>query len=165
MSPSTPLALIESLVARLGAERCVTDAASLLAISKTTEPDMRLCGLAVFPENVEEVQYICTQCGNYRQPIWCVSGGFNWGYGTCNGLEPGYVLMHLRRMNRILSFDNQLGIAVIEPGVSQGQLNTFLNEQGAPWFVDCNDLGPHANVLGNALVCCNSNGFTMVDFG
>ena len=64
-------------------------------------------------------------------PIYPISTGKNWGYGSRVPLHDG-VLVDLGRMNRIVDFDEELAYVTIEPGVTQRQLHAFLQERGAP---------------------------------
>ena len=50
-------------------------------------------------------------------PLWTTSQGRNLGYGGSSPRVQGSVVMNLRRMNRILEIDEELGYAVVEPGV------------------------------------------------
>ncbi len=54
-------------------------------------------------------------------------------------------------MNRIHEVNEDLGYAVIEPGVSQGQLNEYLKSKGVNLWIDCTDSSPNGSLIGNAL--------------
>jgi 4-cresol dehydrogenase (hydroxylating) len=54
-------------------------------------------------------------------------------------------------MDRILEVDERLAYAVIEPGVTQGQLSAWLEERGLALALDCTGAGPDASVVGNIL--------------
>jgi 4-cresol dehydrogenase (hydroxylating) len=52
-------------------------------------------------------------------------------------------------MNRILEVHSELAYAVIEPGVTQGQLAEHLSRDGIPLMLDGNGAGPEASFIGN----------------
>lgn len=105
----------------------------------------------VFPGSTQEVQAIVRLAGEEGVPLWPVSGGRNWGYGTRTPGLAGAIVMVLRRMNRILEVDPELAYAVLEPGVSYLQLHEHLQAQGIQLMVDPTDSTPHGSVIGNAL--------------
>ena len=67
---------------------------------------------------LEEVQAIVRLANEHRVPIWTTSQGRNNGYGGSSPRVQGSVVMNLRRMNRVLEINEELGYAVVEPGVS-----------------------------------------------
>ena len=81
------------------------------------------------PESVEEVRALVLRARRDGRPLYPVSIGLNWGYGSRSPATAGNVLVDLSRMNRILNADEislDHPVAVIEPGVTQAQLSEFL---------------------------------------
>ena len=60
----------------------------------------------------------CGIANEHRVPLWTTSQGRNNGYGGSSPRVHGSVVVNLRRMNRVLEIDEELGYAVVEPGVS-----------------------------------------------
>ena len=87
----------------------------------------------------------------YRVPVYPVSTGRNWGYGSAMPAQDGCVLIDLAHLNRILHFDAELGVVTVEPGVTQGMLADFLNEGGFEYLVPVTGAGPNCSLMGNAL--------------
>ena len=54
-------------------------------------------------------------------------------------------------MNRIHEVNVELAYAVVEPGVSQGQLYEYLEEHETGLCLDCTGAGRGASLVGNAL--------------
>jgi 4-cresol dehydrogenase (hydroxylating) len=54
-------------------------------------------------------------------------------------------------MNRIIEVDDELAYAVIEPGVTQGQLAAHLAQRDVRLWVDCTGAGPDTSIVGNVL--------------
>ncbi|MDF1753490.1 MAG: FAD-binding oxidoreductase [Verrucomicrobiales bacterium] len=118
---------------------------------RDTIPFEKNCRFVVLPASAEEVAEIVRTASNFDIPIWAYSTGKNWGYGATIAARDGAIIMILQRMNRILEVDEELGYAVIEPGVTQDQLNQHLKETGSRLWMDATDSTPKASVLGNAL--------------
>lgn len=84
-------------------------------------------------------------------PLYAISTGKNWGYGNSLPVKDDCVLLDLSSMNKIVEFDEELGLVTIEPGVTQQQLFEFLNERQAPFYVPATGSSPHCSIIGNAL--------------
>ncbi len=54
-------------------------------------------------------------------------------------------------MNRIIDFDRELGVVTIEPGVTQQDLKTFLDQNDLPFIVPTTGAGPACSIMGNIL--------------
>ena len=118
--------------------------------SRVTIPQHTLCSAVVYPGSVAEIQAIFKLAAHFKFKVWCFSRGNNWGYGTKNALEGGAIILILERMNRILEVNEDLAYAVVEPGVTQQQLNEYLQKNNSRLWTDCTDSTPDGSVLGNA---------------
>ena len=105
----------------------------------------------VRPADRLEVQRIVELAGRFGFSIYPLSTGKNWGYGDACAVGAGQLIVELARMNRIVRVDPELAYAVIEPGVTQGQLAAFLREQGLDLWCDCTGAGPDTSLMGNIL--------------
>jgi len=74
----------------------------------------------VMAQTVEEIQGILRLANKEKIPVVPFTAGTNIG-GLCIP-ERGGILLDLKRMNRIIEIDAESHYAVIEPGVSHGQL-------------------------------------------
>ena len=99
-------------------------------------------------EHVQAAVQIARQVGLKLHPI---SRGCNWGYGDAAPPAAGQAVLDLSTMDRILEVNEELGYAVIEPGVSQGQLHGYLKDRGLPYVIDATGAGPDASFVGNTL--------------
>lgn len=135
----------------LGKDSVITNPETLTLFSKDTSPWERECLAVVYPKNAREVQSIVKIAGEFGVPIWTFSRGKNWGYGATVALKSGALIVILERMNRILEINSELAFAVIEPGVTQKQLNDTLKESKIKLWADCTDSTPDCSVVGNAL--------------
>ncbi|MBI4775988.1 MAG: FAD-binding oxidoreductase [Deltaproteobacteria bacterium] len=74
----------------------------------------------VMAQTVEEIQGILRLANKEKIPVIPFTAGTNIG-GLCIP-ERGGILLDLKRMNKIIDIDTESHYAVIEPGVSHGQL-------------------------------------------
>jgi glycolate oxidase len=86
----------------------------------------KLPDYVVMAENVEQIQQILRFANAEKIPVIPFTAGTNIG-GLCIP-ERGGILLDLKRMNKILKIDPESHYAVIEPGVSHGQLAEALYE-------------------------------------
>lgn len=84
-------------------------------------------------------------------PLYPISGGKNWGLGSACPTTEGQIVLDLSGMNRILEVNEELGYAVIEPGVTQGQLYQHLQDHQIDLWLDATGAGPDATILGNLM--------------
>ncbi len=145
---------IKAMRGVVGDEWVFGDPDAVLPWGKTYIPDpdgRHLPVGAVCPRTVEEVQEIVRIANKYKQPIWPVSTGKNMGYGMAAPATPGQIVLDLKRMNRILEVDPDLGTCLIEPGVTYQQLKDYLDDNNIPLWIDVPTVGPIASPVGNTL--------------
>ena len=147
--------LLEQAVAAMrgvvGDANVSTEAADLDRAGKATIPDPKRPAVIVFPGSASEVAAILRVCAQHKLPVWPVSTGRNWGYGSATAVREGSVLLRLARMNRILEVNERMAYAVIEPGVTYRQLRSHLDANHPDLWCDTTDGPPEGSVIGNAL--------------
>jgi 4-cresol dehydrogenase (hydroxylating) len=154
---------LERFAAELGSEHVVTDPQGLL---EYRDPfafagwEERAPAAAVLPHSAEEVQAVVRIAGEHRVPLWTHSTGRNNGYGGAGPLLGGSVVLSLRRMNRVLELDGELGYALVEPGVRWFDLYEAIEQAGLDLMVSIADLG-WGGPVGNML----ENGVTYLPYG
>jgi len=144
--------LIEELVRIVGRERFSMEPALRDHWARTTLPQEGARPVAVIqPASREEVQQIVRVAAANTLSLYPISTGKNWGYGDACAPVPGCLLIDLSGMNRILEVNIELAYAVVEPGVTQGQLSTHLEKTHTPLMMDCTGAGPDTSLIGNTL--------------
>lgn len=151
MAQSMQGGLLEALQAILGADGVVSDAGAVERITRTCLPFSAPTSIVVYPRTVAQVQAVVQAAAASQVPIWPVSTGKNFGYAEKTALYDAGITMVLERMNQIWHVDEQLGYAVIEPGVTYQQINDHLKRTGSRLWADTAGTTQHASVLGNAL--------------
>lgn len=154
-SAELPAALTEDLLTLLrsivGPDGLASDGDAVEAVTRTCVPFRTLPSAVVYPSNTEQVQSVMKAASAAGVPVWPVSTGKNWGYGERTATYNAGITMVLERMNRIDLVDEELGYAVIEPGVTYKQLNDHLKQTGSRLWADCAGSTQYASVIGNAL--------------
>ncbi len=153
-SPTSPRAdehLLEALVAIVGPDGVVSDGDVIERTTRTCLPFQALASVVVYPSTAQQVQAVVRAALKANVPIWPVSTGKNFGYGEKTAVYEAGITMVLERMNRIWQVDEQLGFAVIEPGVTYKQINDHLKQTGSRLWADTAGTTQYASVMGNAL--------------
>lgn len=126
----------------------------------TSQDDLSRAGTATFetkqrviailePSTREEVQECVRIANRTGIPVYPISSGRNWGYGSRVPAADGCALIDLRRMTRILDFSEELGYITVEPGVTQRQAMDFLRERNSRLWLDATGSTPAASLIGN----------------
>ena len=135
----------------LGADNVVHDAAHLKAAATATYANTRTIPAILRPGSRQEVEQSLRIANDWRIPVYPISSGRNWGYGSRVPSSDGCVLMDLGRMNRIVDFDENLAYITVEPGVTQQQVFEFLRERGSHLWMDSTGAGPSSSLIGNTV--------------
>ena len=141
----------EGWIALLGEDRVLPQDVAERRYGVCTAGIRRTIPAALLPASEVEVIEIVRIAHRCRVPIYPISTGHNWGYGTANPAVDGCVVVDLSRLDRILDFDPELGLVTLEPGVTQQALADFLDRGGHPFLVPTTGAGPTCSILGNAL--------------
>ncbi|RKF17674.1 FAD-binding oxidoreductase [Altericroceibacterium spongiae] len=147
-------AAIKELRSIVGNDWVFADAQSTVSYNKSFIPDpegLYLPSGAVAPASVEEVQAILKVANKYKLPMWPVSTGKNMGYGMATPASNGQMVLDLKRMNRIIEVDPDLGTALVEPGVTYQDMHDYLEKHNLPFWLDVPTVGPIVSMLGNTL--------------
>jgi 4-cresol dehydrogenase (hydroxylating) flavoprotein subunit len=111
----------------------------------------RSIAAAVRPRTVEDVVAVVEIARRESVPLYPISTGHNWGYGSATPVVDGCAVLDLSRLNRIIGLDAELGLVTIEPGVTQQDLHNYLVRHGLPFLVPVTGGGPDCSLIGNAL--------------
>ncbi len=148
MNNKTAIAAWDEL---LGSENVITQD-SILETNETATflTKAKICAI-LRPSTSVEIQKCLKIANQYGVPVYPVSSGKNWGYGSKVPTGDGCALMELGKMNRILDFSEELAYVTMEPGVTQRQLYEFLQEQKSRLWLDCNASCVESTLVGNTM--------------
>jgi 4-cresol dehydrogenase (hydroxylating) len=102
------------------------------------------------PTTHEDVQRSVIVANRFGIPLYPISTGKNWGYGSRVPVQDA-VLLDLASLNRITDFSEDLGYVTVEPGVTQRQLYEFLQGRRSAFWMDATGSSPECSVIGNTL--------------
>ena len=132
----------------VGPEHVLTNPAALSAAETATFSTSNRIPAIIRPGNREEVR-ACVQVANQqRTPIYPVSTGKNWGYGSRVPPRSGCVLVELRRLDRNTDYDEKLAYVTVEPGVTFRRLHEFLVARNSNLMLSVTGSTPDSSPVG-----------------
>lgn len=140
---------VEQWRVQLGAE-CVLTGPAAQRYGNDTSRHTRRIAAALVPTSASDVPGIVQVAQRHGVPLYPISVGRNWGYGSATPVVDDCVIVDLHRLTKIV-VDEELGLVTVEPGVTQQLLCDHLDERGLPFMVPVTGAGPHCSILGNAL--------------
>lgn len=135
----------------IGALHVRTDGGSLQRAGEATFATTQQYAAILEPANHAEAVQCIRIAHRHRVPLYAVSTGCNWGYGSRVAVRDGSVLLSLARLNRIVDYDEALAYVTIEPGVTFRCLSRFLEERGSPLIAPSIGSSPDASLIGNIM--------------
>ncbi|QBE63605.1 FAD-binding oxidoreductase [Pseudoduganella lutea] len=149
MNDSNPSALAEWRAVP-GVAQVFDQAAATAAYSNDTGGVSRRIAAALKIDHGSALPAVLAIARRHGCHLYPFSTGKNWGYGSSLPVQDDAVIVDLSGMQRFC-VDPVLGVVTLEPGVTQGMLARFLDEQGYPFMVPVTGAGPGVSLLGNAL--------------
>src|SRR5437764_2715282 len=137
--------------ALLGAKHVLAGTSAQNRYGRCTMPVHRDILAAILPATPWEIVGCLKIAHDCDIPLYPISSGRNWGYGTANPVVDGCVILDLSRLDRILEFDRELGVVTVQPGVTQRALYEYLQKEGPAFMVPVTGAGPDCSILANAL--------------
>lgn len=135
----------------LGTSQVLVSEAAQRYYGQCTTGATRKIAAALRPCRKDEIVEIVKIAQAHKTPLYPISTGHNWGYGTALPAIDNCVILDLSALNQIIDFDVEAGIVTLEPGVTQEQLAKFLDQGNHPYMVPVTGAGPTCSILGNAL--------------
>ncbi|MFX1477797.1 MAG: FAD-binding oxidoreductase [Promethearchaeota archaeon] len=121
-----------------------------------TENEPHMPDFVVIPENVNQLVQLVKYCNQFLIPIVPYATGNNVG-GLTIPEYGGIIVDFGKKMNKILYIDDNMMFAVLEPGVTFGQLKKHLEENYPHLRYSYPNAPPYAGVVGNALLSGMTN--------
>lgn len=142
---------VEAWVSLLGSENVLTDSSTLSDAETATFLTQQHIHAILKPANRAEVQDCLKIANSFGVPIYPISSGKNWGYGSRVPVKDGCVLLDLAKLNRIVDFNQESAYVTVEPGVTQLQLYEFLTKQNSNLWMDATGSSPECSLIGNTM--------------
>jgi len=103
------------------------------------------------PSSTEEVLALVELANRHSIHLYPISTGRQWGYGSRLPTAQGSYIVELSNMNRIREVNDEVGYAVIEPGVTQEDLSSYLKENDSNFVIDKTGAPASTSIIGNTL--------------
>lgn len=154
--------ILKHLESMISKDRVSDKAHDLIPYSyDMTESDPVMPDFVVIPENVKEIVDLVRYCNARAIPLVPYISGNNVG-GLTIPEEGGIVCDLGKRMKRILKVHESMMYAILEPGVTFGQLKKYLDDRYPHLKYGMPMAPPYASVVANALLTGLSNMSTKV---
>ena len=145
------------LIKIFGSENVTKKAGDLYPYSyDMTECEAHMPDFVVLPENNEQLVKLVKFCNEKSIPIVPYISGNNVG-GLTIPEKGGIVVDFGKKMNKILHIDENMMYALLEPGVTFGQLHKYLDQHYPNLRYSYPFAPPYAGVVGNAILSGMNN--------
>lgn len=141
----------QSVAAHLPADKILRTAEQLAIYHANVGSFVRQLPGVILPQNTEQVAAIARAAHQYKQPLYPISQGKNWGLGSRLPTQDHCVVVDMREMRRIWEINEEFGYITLEPGVSQQEAYDTLRRNNSHYYLDVTGSGAETSVLGNLL--------------
>ncbi len=142
---------LEAWADTLGREFVLTEPDTLRQAETATFATSQTIPALLRPATREQVQECLRIANRFEIPVYPVSSGKNWGYGSRVPAVDSCVLLDLSRLNQIVDFSEELAYVTVEPGVTQRQLYAFLRGRNSRLWMDATGSSPDCSLIGNTM--------------
>ena len=152
-NPASTAAFLTAVIAALGADAVNASASERADVGRHTLPAPdHLPAAVLYPASTAEVETIVKLANTHRVALFPISTGRNLGLGSRAPMATGQVVIELgKRMNRIVEINDDLGYAVVEPGVTFNAMYDELTRRGSALMMSPTAGPPAGSLLGNAV--------------
>lgn len=142
---------LTALRSALGEEHVALDVEALSRAETATFPTGQRVRAIVRPASTAEVQECVRIAARHGTPLYPVSRGTNWGYGSRVPVTTGSILLDLSRMDHIDDLDETLCHVIVEPGVTFRQVFELLRRRGSRLLLCATGGSPDSSLIGNVV--------------
>ncbi|GII55515.1 4-cresol dehydrogenase [Planotetraspora thailandica] len=142
-------AAIEAWREALGDSSVAADSRSLADLALNAGGFQRHVPARLRISTVEQLRLALIIATEHHVPVYPVSTGKNWGLGSSLPVRDGCVVLDLSGMNRIRVLDQDAKVAVVEPGVTQGQLASCLSAEAPELHLNVTGSARGTSIVGN----------------
>lgn len=135
----------------LGEAHVLTERSDCDAYARNVSGVDRKIPVVIRPGSADDVQAVVREANRFGTPLYPISTGMNWGFGSRLPACENCGVVDLGRMNRILEVNEEQRYAVIEPGVTQKQLCDYLKEHDIPLLLNVTGGPAESSIIGNSL--------------
>lgn len=141
----------------LGSQYVITSESEISAAETATFKTKQQIRFVIQPGSREQVQECVKVAEKFGVPLYPVSRGFNWGYGSKVACVDLSVVMDLSRLNHI-KVNEKNATVTLGPGVSQQQLFEYLRSKHPNLMLSLTGSAPESSIIGNTVDAGYANG-------
>jgi 4-cresol dehydrogenase (hydroxylating) len=143
--------LLEKLATIVGLNNVISRAEYISEIETATYPTNQKILAVVKPANKFELQKCLVLANEYEAPVYIISGGKNWGYGSRVPVGDQEIIFDLSHLNAINDYNETLGYVKIEAGVTYSQLFSFLRNKKSELLISITSSSTESSIVGNIM--------------
>jgi D-lactate dehydrogenase (quinone) len=151
---------LDALKAISGIDKLYTSAGDCFVYGYDNSRRQVLPDAVIFPKTHQHIVNICIICNQYHIPL-TVRGRGTATTGATVPVHSGLVVS-MELMNKVISFQPENRLIIVEPGITNQQVQDYVKEQGFFWPPDPSSSN-FCSVGGN--IACNSAGPRAVKYG
>lgn len=142
---------IEAWTLELGAAHVVCAPEELNPYLDSVCASVRQIPVVLKAFNERQVQAIVKTANRFKVSLYPISCGRQWGMGSKLPVMDGAALVDLSGMNRIHEVNVQHRFAIVEPGVTQQQLQNYIKKHELPLMFNVTGAPSCTSLIGNAM--------------
>lgn len=142
---------IDEFVNILGEENVVTDKEYLSIAGQTTYQTSQCIVVTLLPNTVAELRECILIAQKYKLPVYTISQGKNWGYGSRVPVTDNSILIELKKLNKIVDYNEKYAYITVEPGVTFNEAFNFLRKRKSELIISTTGGSGDASLIGNVL--------------
>jgi 4-cresol dehydrogenase (hydroxylating) len=135
----------------IGGANVLTEDQDLLLYENNVSGLARKIPVVLRPASTADVQTIVRIANQHSTPLYPISTGMNWGFGSRLPSCDDCAVLDLGRLNKIHEVNVEQRYAIIEPGVTQKQLYDYLKTNNIPLLLNVTGSAAESSIIGNAL--------------
>jgi 4-cresol dehydrogenase (hydroxylating) len=151
MSTKNIALAIEEFQKIFGMEGVVTSQIECEQFEQTTFYTTQKIKGILYPKSENEIQECIKVANKYKVKFYPLSTGMNIGLGGTVPVESDCFILILKKMNKIIEFNEDFAYITIEPGVTQKQVVEFLESKGSNLMLSSTGSLPETSIVGNVL--------------
>src|SRR5258706_8752917 len=114
---------LERWTAVLGADHTIVDRDRRAAAETATFSTTQSVPAILRPANTAQIQECLRIANRFRIPVYPISSGKNWGYGSSVPVTTSSLLRDIVLLNQIVCCIDELAYVTVGPGVTQGHIH------------------------------------------
>ncbi len=143
--------VINEFIEILGNENVITNKENISLAEQTTYPTSEQIELILIPDNIEKLKQCILLAQKHKQPVYTVSQGKNWGYGSRVPVVNNNILIELKKLNKITDYNEKFAYITVEPGVTFDQVFNFLRQKNSELIISTTGSSGDTSLIGNVL--------------